>query len=110
MSRILRDSVHRYAQLLAAGTTSLALLPGALNAQVIESPQQEKQAVLEEIVVTGTLIRGVEAIGSQTIGMERTDIVESGAVTTNELLATVPQVSNFFNQRPEQDPRGADRL
>ncbi|NND66040.1 MAG: TonB-dependent receptor [Halioglobus sp.] len=65
---------------------------------------------LEEVLVTGTLIRGVQPIGSQTLGLVEEAIVESGAVTTNELLATLPQVANFFNQRPEQDPRGADRL
>ena len=79
----------------------MAFVPALVHAQ-----QEDR---LEEIVVTASLIRGVEATGSQTIGITPTDIMESGAVTTNEMLATVPQISNFFNQRPEQDPRGSDR-
>ncbi len=71
---------------------------------------QESQPELEEIRVTGSLIRGVQATGSQSIGINEEAISELGALSTNELLASVPQVTNFFNQRPEQDPRGADRL
>ncbi len=108
MSHILKRSIKKYVQQLAAGSASVALMPGAILAQTVNAP--DGSGSLEEIVVTGTLIRGVEAVGSQTIGLDREAIIESGAVTTNELLATVPQVSNFFNQRPEQDPRGANRL
>lgn len=82
---------------------------------VINADAQEQGAdvvapdtILEEVVVTGTLIRGVQPTGSQTIGINADDVIETGAVTSNELLATVPQVSNYFNQRPEQDPRGAN--
>ncbi len=106
-SYFLKQSVRRYVQCMAAGAVSLAFMPGALLAQEVVQP--DKSEALEEVVVTGTLIRGVEAVGSQTIGLDSKDIVETGAVSTNEILATVPQVSNFFNQRPEQDPRGADR-
>lgn len=107
MSHVLKKAVKRYVQCMAAGAASLAVLPGALYAQGEASANSGEK--LEEVVVTGTLIRGVEAIGSQTIGLDSEQVVETGAVTTNELLATVPQVSNFFNQRPEQDPRGSDR-
>ncbi len=103
MSHSNRRSKGKYSEYLAAGATLLVLIPGLAGAQ-------EEAGVLEEVIVTGTLIRGVQATGSQTIGINADDVTETGAVTTNELLATVPQVSNFFNQRPEQDPRGADRL
>lgn len=88
---------------------STAIL-GALVATQLASAQDAKDQQLEEILVTGTLIRGVKPTGSQTLGINEESIVELGAVTTNELLASIPQVSNFFNQRPENDPRGADRL
>lgn len=88
---------------------SLAVL-GAITASPLTHAQQPAGGELEEVLVTGTLIRGVEATGSQTLGIDTEAIADMGAVTTNELLASVPQVSNFFNQRPEQDPRGADRL
>ncbi len=46
---------------------------------------QEEEAALEEIVVTGTLIRGTEATGSQVISLDAEAISDVGAVTTNEL-------------------------
>ena len=105
MSHRLQEAVRRYVHYLAAGATSLALMPGSVVAQEDAAPER---LALEEVVVTGTLIRGVQPTGSQVIGVDEADIVETGAVTTNELLATVPQVSNFFNQRPEQDPRATE--
>ncbi len=107
MSHILRKAVRSYVHLMAAGTASLAIAPGWVSAQQEES---SKVMQLEEVVVTGTLIRGVQPTGSQVIGIDQDAAVEIGAVTTNELLASVPQVSNFFNSRPEQDPRATDRL
>ena len=104
----LHSAVHKNIPSLAAATASMILLPGISIAQEGESAVNEQ--MLEEVLVTGTLIRGVEPTGSQTIGIDTESIAELGAVSTNELLASVPQVSNFFNQRPEQDPRGADRL
>jgi iron complex outermembrane receptor protein len=92
---------------VAAGATSV-MLAGLATAQE-EFPVEESQK-LEEVVVTGSLIRGVEAIGSQTLGLDKQDMTEIGATTTNELLASIPQVSNYFNQRADQDPRGAARL
>lgn len=61
--------------------------------------------MIEEIVVTGTLIRGSEVVGSQTISLNSEDISEIGAITNNELLATIPQVANTFNERPDPSPR-----
>ncbi len=83
---------------------------GAIAASNGALAQEPVGSELEEVLVTGTLIRGIQPIGSQSIDLDEQAIVETGAVTTNELLATIPQVSNFFNQRPEVDPRGGDRL
>lgn len=58
------------------------------------------------IVVTGTLIRGIEAVGTQTITTDSEAILQRGANSTNELLSLVPQISNTFNGRFEADPRG----
>ena len=60
---------------------------------------------LEEIVVTGTLIRGIEPTGSQTIAIDRESIIESGAITATDILSTLPQASNLFNARTSLDPR-----
>lgn len=84
---------------------SLAVVGAIASASLATAQETE----LEEIIVTGTLIRGLEVTGKLPIGLDSVDIVESGAVTTNEILATVPQVGNYFNTRAEQDPRGAQQ-
>jgi iron complex outermembrane receptor protein len=53
-----------------------------------------------EIVVTGTILRGAAPVGSQLISVGSGQIQSQGATTANELLATVPQVSNLFNNVP----------
>jgi iron complex outermembrane receptor protein len=52
-----------------------------------------------EIVVTGTSIRGVPPTGSNLISVTRDEIVTVGANTTADLAATVPQL-NSFNTAP----------
>lgn len=75
---------------------------GAAYAQEAEEGDVDDQ----EIVVIGTLIRGTEVVGSQTISVDDEQITEQGAVSTNEVLQLVPQITNTFNGRFEVDPRG----
>jgi len=44
--------------------------------------------------------------GSQTISVAPQDISLKGAISTNDLLGLIPQISNTFNGRFEGDPRG----
>jgi iron complex outermembrane recepter protein len=60
----------------------------------------------DDIVVTGTLIRGTEVVGAQTISVDAKAILEKGATSTAELLSLIPQLTNSFNGRLEGDPRG----
>lgn len=60
----------------------------------------------DEIVVTGTQIRGVQATGSQSVTLNEEAIIQQGANSTNELLQTIPQLGGA-NARFEGDPRGA---
>ena len=48
-----------------------------------------------EIVVTGSRIRGVGAVGQNVISVDRGDIIKAGAQTTGDLLRQVPQVVNL---------------
>ena len=50
---------------------------------------------LSEVVVTGTLIRGVAPVGTQVMSMSQDDIVRTGVASTNNLLASMPLVSTF---------------
>lgn len=71
---------------LAAGTVSAADAPGA-------SAGDE----LQEVVITGTAIRGAAPVGANLITVGREQIEESGAQTVQELLRSVPSVTGFGN-------------
>lgn len=53
-----------------------------------------------DIVVTGTILRGAPPVGSNLVSIGEERLQAQGATTSNELLATVPQVSNLFNNVP----------
>lgn len=55
---------------------------------------------LEEIIVTGSSIRGVPPTGSNLVSLSSEDIRAIGAATTPDLLASVPQL-NSFNTAPK---------
>ncbi len=101
----LSDFPIKKSVLAMSGFLSLTLASVGVSAQ-----ESDGGSSLEEVVVTGTLIRGTEVTGSQTIEIDAESIVEIGAVNTNEILASVPQVTNFFNSRPEENPRGSDAI
>lgn len=88
---------------LAFASVSLLSLSVPAFAQDAEDTTDEAK---DGIVVVGTLIRGTEVTGSQTLSVDAKDIAEKGAVSTGELLSLVPQISNAFNGRFEVDPRG----
>ncbi|MEO7248558.1 MAG: TonB-dependent receptor plug domain-containing protein, partial [Novosphingobium sp.] len=56
-----------------------------------------------EIVVTGTFIRGVVPVGSNSITLSAAKIQETAVQSSNELLASIPQVTNYFNRVPVAD-------
>lgn len=63
---------------------------------------------LDEVVVTGTHIRGVEDIGSPTLTISREDIDRTGYQTLEQLVATLPQNFNGLTMtglyQPGNDP------
>lgn len=79
---------------LAIGMTLLASQSGAAWSQ--EFPVETEKDV-EVIAVTGTLIKGVNPVGSNVIGMSKEDVKELGGASANDLLRKVPQM-NDFNQ------------
>lgn len=73
---------------------------GLAHAQTDPTPveqQQEAQAPAadDEIVVTGTSIRGVAPPASPSVQLDREDILRSGAATSTEIARTLPQVVNI---------------
>ena len=94
-------------QLAEAGLDTLAVHEsGSLEARLLErlthelkpaATAEEDDAADKDIIVTGTLIRGTAAVGSQTISVDSRAILEKGASSTNELLGVIPQIANAFN-------------
>ena len=54
-----------------------------------------------EIVVTGTLLRGIAPTGTNVVGVTREDIASTGVTSSSDLLARVPQVTNAFGGVPQ---------
>ncbi len=61
------------------------------RAEVSVNDEQSQQASLDEIVVTGTLIRGIAPESSPTRLFSREDIINSGAATAQDFIQTLPQ-------------------
>ncbi len=78
-------------RLLLATALSTAALSGV--AYAADAPA--KTASVEEVVVTGSRIRGTPPVGSTLIGVTRDDIAMSNAVTTTQVIQEVPQVFNL---------------
>lgn len=55
----------------------------------------EQDQSVEEVVVTGSSIRGVAPVGSALISVGRDSIVAQGATSSSDLLSSVPQLGNF---------------
>jgi iron complex outermembrane receptor protein len=52
---------------------------------------------LEEVVVTGTSIRGTTPVGANLITIGQDAIAETGAQTMQQILASVPAITGFGN-------------
>lgn len=85
------------AKLLPSASAVVFLAAGASAASTPPAPETQQ---LEEIVVTGSSIRGVPPTGSNLVSLSTEDIQVIGAPTTPDLLASVPQL-NSFNTAPK---------
>lgn len=84
--------MRHYRTIAFAGVSLMAFATPAL-AQ--EAASEADATPSNEIVVTGTLVRGVEPTGTTVIGVDRSAIQASGASTVTQLLQTVPQFASF---------------
>lgn len=90
---------------VALASASLISLAAPAYAAEAEGGAQSPKDSANDIIVTGTLIRGTQATGAQTLTLDAKAISEVSASSTNELLTSIPQIASF-NSRPEGDPRG----
>ncbi len=86
-----RNTGLRMALLAGAALSQLAV-PSHAAAQE-RSPATDAAAEIEEVVVTGSQIRGVAPVGSALIGLTREDLSRVPAINTTELLRQIPQIS-----------------
>jgi iron complex outermembrane recepter protein len=59
--------------------------------------QDDLSSRLQEVVITGTSIRGVTPVGANLITVGRDAIAETGAQTMQQILASVPAITGFGN-------------
>ena len=84
-------TIKRAIRTLLGGTVLTVVGSGITHAQETQP--------LEEILVTGTFIRGATApTGTNLVSLSQQDVIATGATTANEVLATIPQVSSNFNR------------
>ncbi|MDQ0252622.1 iron complex outermembrane receptor protein [Sphingomonas kyeonggiensis] len=87
-------SMLALATMLAAAGTAQAQQATPAAPEAAQAPS-DAQAVEEEIIVTGTLLRGVAPTGTNVIGINRDTITARGVTSSNDLLAKIPQIGNF---------------
>ena len=66
----------------------------------VDPSSDPKSPELEEVRITGTLLRGEEPVGEHVISLDRDDINADPAATLRDLLRTLPQT---FGGGPSQD-------
>ncbi len=78
---------------LALSSVSILAISAPAFAQSADDAAEPEAR--DEIVVTGTLIRGIAPVGNNIIGIGEQKIAESGASSSGELLAKLPQIGYF---------------
>lgn len=91
---IRRSSGTRHGLQFAALASGVVLTQAGL-AQNSGSADQPNADNIEEVVVTGTLIRGAQPTGSELVTFDRQAIVATGAQSTTNLMTNLPQLSSF---------------
>jgi iron complex outermembrane receptor protein len=82
----------RYGLQFAAVASSVVITHSALAQTASNTADPE---AVEEVIVTGTLIRGAQPTGSELVTLDRQAVVSSGALTTTNLMTSLPQLTSF---------------
>lgn len=91
----MRDYLTWKRGLTSAVAIAAAMTASGAWAQAAQTPPKDDGAELAEIVVTGTSIRGVAAVGSPTVGVNLEELKASGVATASEATRLLPQVLNL---------------
>lgn len=82
-------------QTAPAAPTAADRADAPLGAAVTASESTDDRG--KDIIVTGTNISGVKPVGSQTIAIDRAQVLATGYTNVNDVLQTLPQVQNNPN-------------
>lgn len=93
-TRMSRTSYARVAQADTTAATTGESSGEEVPAQMIGAAEG---AALEEVVVTGSHIRGVQNLSSPVITFDREDIEKGGFATTQQLIQSLPQNLNSIS-------------
>jgi iron complex outermembrane recepter protein len=92
--------MRRFTSVLLTTSAVCLALGHAASALAQDAPAaEESSGEGDDIIVTGTFIRGVAPAGTEVISVTPQEIKEAGGITVQEVLAKVPQLS-FFNRQP----------
>ncbi len=86
-----RSSSQSFKILTLSHLIAAVCASGALSAVAADESTEKAN----EIVVTGTLIRGTVPVGTPVMKLDRATIENSGAATTGDLLRQLPQIQNL---------------
>lgn len=78
----------------AVAQTAPAPTPDVSTLPVAQDPEDEA-AQIDDVVVTGTSIRGIRPVGSATVPLTREDIQQTGLTSTADVVRTLPQLQNL---------------
>ncbi|WP_372783522.1 TonB-dependent receptor plug domain-containing protein [Phenylobacterium sp.] len=98
---------HHYVSRLMAGAAVAVLAvaaasPSFAQSSASQAPTQQSAppADVSEVVVTGSLIRGVAPVGTTVVGVNEQQIEQMGVVSSNQILANIPAITSQFNSQP----------
>ncbi len=93
----LKRSNLKFALSLSCSLAALSL------SSAVMAQNASPDVALDEIIVTGSRVRGVAPVGSTVISMDRTDIEASGSITIDKMIKEIPQV---FDLGVSENSRG----
>lgn len=106
---VLKSAIS-WGALIVAASSGVAHAQG-VSRQPNDATQSQSPVDSEEIVVTGTLLKGVAPVGAPTIPFTREDMLRTGAQSTADILAKIPQVAslggNQFTANAGQSQQGS---
>lgn len=88
------------ASLLALAGTGVSRAQGVATAQTAAAPEM----VPEQVLITGSLIHGAEAVGVPVVGLSQQDFSNTGQITIDALLAKQPAIT--INQLEQASTNG----